>query len=173
MEAVSSPERHFCEWERQVCLFWVWHQQTKRHMGVWLPSAVPCCAGLAAEALTLHPSAAKNAFQEQSKQVLFASDSESFFLAYGLRAFMRLLHYHKWVAGRIYRASLLAKVILHITVQLGWEYIWSQDFQWNQRGNSGCCEWLKALTANLCMLFSGKQARQEFCIKPSLNKSRE
>lgn len=41
------------------------------------------------------------------------------FLAYGLRAFMRLSHCHRWVARRIYRASLLAKVILQITVQLG------------------------------------------------------
>ena len=39
---------------------------------------MPCCAGLAAEALTLHPAAAKNAFQEQSKQVFFASDPERF-----------------------------------------------------------------------------------------------
>lgn len=39
-------------------------------MGVWLPSLMPCCVGLAAEALTLHPAAAKNAFQEQSKQFL-------------------------------------------------------------------------------------------------------
>lgn len=39
---------------------------------------MPCRTGLAAEALTLHPAAAKNAFQEQSKQVFFASDPERF-----------------------------------------------------------------------------------------------
>lgn len=46
--------------------------------GAWLPSLMPCGAGLATEALTLCPAAAKNAFQEQSKQVFYASDPERF-----------------------------------------------------------------------------------------------
>lgn len=46
--------------------------------GVWLPSLMPCCAGLAAKKLTPYPTVAKNAFQEQSKQVFFTSPPERF-----------------------------------------------------------------------------------------------
>lgn len=46
--------------------------------GVWLPSMMPSCAGLAAKELTPYPTVAKNAFQEQSKQVSFTSHPERF-----------------------------------------------------------------------------------------------
>lgn len=74
--------------------------------GVWLPLLMPCCAGLAAEALTLHPTAAKNAFQEQSKQAFFASDPERFLGSWleGLDEAFTLPQM------RIYRASLLPRV---------------------------------------------------------------
>lgn len=46
--------------------------------GIWLPSLMPCCAGLAAKKLTPHSTVAKNAFQEQSKQVFFTCHPERF-----------------------------------------------------------------------------------------------
>lgn len=46
--------------------------------GIWLPSLMPCCAGLDAEKLTPRPTVAKNAFQEQSKQIFFTSHPERF-----------------------------------------------------------------------------------------------
>lgn len=106
--------------------------------GVWLPSMMPSCAGLAAKELTPYPTVAKNAFQEQSKQV-FTSHPEGF-LGSWLEGLDEPFTLPQMTGRRNSKSTLLAKVMLQITVQLEREIFvprFSTDIR-GDRGHSDC-----------------------------------